>query len=107
MKFTAIALAVVSVNANGKALFDEFPDECAGGSCATGACCSFSDGDENNFKRCMTDAQMGGVFVGTYEDDQQTPFDWTCPEDAAEEGSRFMKVSMLATAAISAVYFAN
>ena len=107
MKFTAIAsLAVVSVSANGNAIFDEFPDDCASGACPTGVCCKFSDGDENNLDRCMTDAQMGGVFVGTYEDDQQTPFDWTCPEAPAEEGSSFMKASMFASAAISAIYFA-
>ena len=108
MKFTAIAsLAVVSVSANGNAIFDEFPDDCAsGGECPTGACCKFNDGVENKLDRCMTDAQMGGVFVGTYEDDQQTPFDWTCPETAAEERSSFMKASMFASAALSAIYFA-
>ena len=104
MKFAAIAsLAIVSVSANGNAIFDEFPEDCASGACPTGSCCKFSDGDENNLDRCMSDAQTGGVYVGTYEDDQQTPFDWTCPE-VTEEGSRFLKASMLA--AISAIYFA-
>ena len=31
----------------------------------------------------MTPAQRSGAYAGTYEDDQQTQWKWSCPQPAA------------------------
>merc|ERR1740117_564022 len=103
MKSAILLIAsVFAQSQGGDPISVKFPNDCAGGVCATGSCCKLTDNTANILEKCMTEADTAGKLTGKYEDDQFTTFSWTCPE-ATEEGSSLLKYSV-ATAFAGAMY---
>lgn len=55
-------------------------------------CCSFTDNTIMNTYFCMTEEQKGGEWKGTYTDDENTQWEWTCAKppdtDKKDDGKK-------------------
>ena len=81
MKLLVLAALFTAVLAQPKPrqnLFVEFKS-CTNSPCAGGTeCCNFDDNQGQKVKFCMTTKQKNGKWTGSYTDDDQTDWEWTC-----------------------------
>ena len=114
MKFALVAL-VASVSAAGKAVTVAFPDNCDKVAvtssdpfvaCAGSVCCKFKDNQGSALARCMTPAartSSGGDWSGSYTDDQEGVFKWTCPQPAAAPAAAAAESATALAASVAGV----
>ena len=94
MKFSLFSSAILAVVSAQEPIPKAFPSDCTGDvTKCTGEdlCCSFKSTDgAHSLQRCLTPAKRSSAYTGSYTDDSQTKFTWTCPkpaEPAAKTGA--------------------
>ena len=98
-------MALLSAVSANQPLTTEYPTDCKDGAdaCSGSICCTFkytipSSQDTKVFERCVDSTQRGGSYSGSYIDDGEAEWKYTCPKPPpADASSKGANASGLAT----------